>query len=194
MTVDWNIVHAQLDAAKRTIDEMLEPTPDVADRILRERARVLAGARHEETPAPYLELVCFARGEERYGFPLRHAIEVLRIHEIVPIPGVPHSFAGVINFRGEVLAVIDLQGERPDPTRRITDTTRVVVIGGDEAELGIFADAVEGMRSLEERELMPSTAGDLLGVTRDGLCVLDSEAILADERFIVDQSEERGGR
>jgi purine-binding chemotaxis protein CheW len=194
MSPDWDKVHAQLEASARTLREADDPTPAIAERILAERARVLAGATLGEESAPFLELVVFSRGEELYALPIGSAVEVVRPSEIVPVPGVPSSFAGVINFRGEILAVVDLHGDRADAPRHVTDTTRIVVMGNEEAELGLYADSVEGMRALHEAELTPAGGRDLLGVTRDGLSVLNGDALLADERFYVDQADERGGR
>jgi len=74
--------------------------------------------------------------------------------------------------------------------------SRLVVLGGEEAEFGVLADAVSEVVSLRREDLLdplaPATGigGEFLrGVTRDGLIVLDGAALLESPRLVIEQRE-----
>lgn len=46
---------------------------------------------------------------ERYGVPIEHVHEIIRMQEVTRIPRAPAFLEGVINLRGEVISVIDLR-------------------------------------------------------------------------------------
>ncbi len=87
-------------------------------------------------------------GPDRWALPLPCVDEVGRVPGLTRVPGLPAFVAGVANWRGRVLAVLDLRpllGVVPEPLGR---TARVVVVrasGADgEVRVGLLADAVDG--------------------------------------------------
>ena len=172
---------------------------DAAAIILRERARALArpvadAAKEEET----LAIAIFRLGEERYAIEARFVLEVTRPDETTPVPGLPEFFLGVTNRRGEILAVVDLARFLGIDRGAESDRSRLIVLGDAAPEFGIIADEVEEICRIAERALHPPSTGlggarraYVRAVTSDALVVLDGAALLADERFFVDQGEER---
>ena len=112
---------------------------------MEERARRLARPAAEvRGSGDTLEIVVFGLASERYAVENRYVREVVRLADLAPVPGAPEFMAGVTNLRGEILAVVDLRRFFGVPARGITDTSRVVVLGADEAEFGVLAgDGVE---------------------------------------------------
>lgn len=53
--------------------------------------------------------LCFNLGKEEYAIPLLAVKEVIAIPDITPVPRTPKDFLGIINFRGQVISVIDLR-------------------------------------------------------------------------------------
>ncbi len=198
--IDWRDLRRRLAAAAAASEEALRLPADRAKAVMDERARALA-RRPAPAPAPgeTLEVVTFALGAERYGLEARHVLEVLRLADLTPVPGTPDFLAGVTNLRGDILAVVDLRRLLGVAVRGLTDLARVIVVGGDRAELGLLADAAHGVTALRAEELLDppgsvSGAGRdyVRGITREALIVLDGAVLLGDRRLFVDQGEEPG--
>lgn len=51
----------------------------------------------------------FRLGRGRYGLPIGDVREIIRLPEMVELPGAPHSVQGIFNLRGEIHAVINLR-------------------------------------------------------------------------------------
>jgi purine-binding chemotaxis protein CheW len=101
---------------------------------------------------------------------------------------------GVVNVRGQIVAVIDIKEFFNLPTNILTDLNKVIILGGGETRLAILADQVLGVREVDTSALQPSlpTLGGvgaeyLKGITNERLMVLDAHRILSDERIVVDE-------
>jgi purine-binding chemotaxis protein CheW len=196
--IDWKQVHARLARARQATEESVRLSPERARQVMGERARLLARVppRAPEA-AEVLEVVTFALAGERYAVETRHVREVVRFDGLTPVPGAPDFLAGLLNLRGEILAVFDLRRffGVADPGR--TERERVIVLGGDRAEFGVLADAVHEVTPLRVemvREPPASVAGAgrdfLRGVTPGALIVLDGAVLLTDRRLFIEQAEE----
>ena len=126
-------------------------------------------------------------GAGRYGLPLAAVAEVGRPPALTRVPGLPGWVAGLANWRGRVLAVVDLRpllGAEPGPPAR---RNRLVVVLREGVAVGLLADAVEGTAALPAAAAPPAVglaarAAELLrGVTdRHGpVALLDVAAVLA---------------
>jgi purine-binding chemotaxis protein CheW len=196
--IDWKQVHARLARARQATEESVRLSPERAREAMGERARLLARVppRAPEA-AEVLEVVTFALGGERYAVETCHVREVVRFDDLTPVPGGPDFLAGLVNLRGEILAVFDLRRffGVADPGR--TERARVIVLGGERAEFGVLADVVHEVTTLrveEVREPPASVSGAgrdyLRGVTAGALIVLDGAVLLNDRRLFIDQAEE----
>ncbi len=162
---------------------------------MEERARALARVPLEAVSATEgPEAMVFVLGAERYAVETRLVLEILRLVDLTPVPGLPDYVMGVINLRGEVLAVVDLRCFLGLPAAGLTDLSRVLVLGSERAEFGVLADEVSGMARVRAEELRPppTTVGGpgracLRGIAADALIVLDGDALLRDPRLHIDQ-------
>ncbi len=78
--------------------------------MLDERARALARVPPAAPKASeVLEIATFALANEHYGVETRFVREVVRMADFTPLPGAPSFLVGVLNLRGEILALIDLR-------------------------------------------------------------------------------------
>ncbi|MGZ3459124.1 MAG: chemotaxis protein CheW, partial [Archangium sp.] len=166
--------------------------------LLDARARALARPLEQQAQrGPLLELVHFRSGEQDYALETRFVLEVLRAPEqLVPLPGAPELLRGLTLLHGEVLAVVELA----PLFGRAAPTTHgpVLVVGAGRPELGLRADVVEEVLLVSRDTLLPPPA--LLGtrertlvsgIGRDGIIVLEGEALLGEGRLFFDLSEER---
>lgn len=187
--IDWQEVHARLERATAAA----APSPEHNRALLERRARELARAPERPSCAEMLELICFSLAGERYALETRHLREVVRLTEVTPVPGTPDHLTGVVNLRGEVLALFDLRrlfGLADEP---LNARARVLVLGDAHAEFGIVAAEVHELMPLSRAALLepPASLADvgrefLRGVTSEALAVLDGTLLLRDPRFHIE--------
>ena len=99
----------------------------------------------------------FTLGDQRYGIPSDSLLEIIPVVKLRKIPHVPAHVAGLLNYRGTVVPVIDLcQLTDKRPCRRLL-STRIIVSKHrrDDVErpLGLMAERVTETIRLEEEEL-----------------------------------------
>jgi purine-binding chemotaxis protein CheW len=196
--LDWAAAYRRLKRLADATGAAATADPAREAVLLDERARALARPLERHTQAgPLLELVHFRSGEQDYALETRFVLEVLRSPEqLVPLPGAPEVLRGLTLLHGEVLAVVELA----PLFGRAAPTTHgpVLVVGPGRPELGLRADSVEEVLLLARDTLLeaPAALGArertlVSGISRDGIIVLEGEALLGDGRLFFDFSEER---
>jgi purine-binding chemotaxis protein CheW len=169
-----------------------------SERILIERAQGLARPTEPaQTRGATLELLEFGLAKERYALETRHITEVQPLRDLTPLPGTPQFLLGIVNVRGRIVPVIDLKKFFELPEHGLTDLHRVILVRGDDIELGVLADVTRGVIDVPLASLQPSLptltgirAQYLMGVTQERVVVLDFERILSDPAIIVRQESE----
>jgi purine-binding chemotaxis protein CheW len=198
--LDWQRARARLARALAATEESWRLTAAQAQAVLEARARLLAHTAATPTGAAViLEIIAFALGNEQYALETRYVREVVRLTDCTPLPGAPPFLLGVLNLRGDILAVMDLRSFFGIAEQAPTDLSRVLVLGAERAELGLLADAAYEVRSLRADEVLEppgSVAGIgreyLRGVTKEALIILDGTVLLQDRRLYIDQAETTG--
>ncbi|MCC7445775.1 MAG: chemotaxis protein CheW [Anaerolineae bacterium] len=140
-------------------------------------------------------VLTFALGTERYGWPVHRVRAIGRIDHLTPVPTAPAYYPGVLSLRGQVLSVMDLRVYLGLPPLEAVPEFMIVIDGAD-LEIGVLATEVFDVLSIPlDRLTTPSSAGlDLelvIGVTTDGLTILDAEALLRRERARVESEKDR---
>src|ERR1019366_10209043 len=193
-TVDWQDVRARLSRATAALEDAHQLTPENIRLALDTRAEAAARVPPQLLEAgAVMEVVRFDLGDERYAPETTYVREILRIRESTPLPGTPDFLVGITNLRGQILAVLDLRRFFGVPPQSNTERSRVIVLGQDRIEFGIFADGVHEVILLQHNEVREppgSVAGIareyLRGVTADALIVLDGAVLLKDPRLTID--------
>ncbi len=120
----------------------------------------------EELPERTESVLVFRLGGERYAVPARHAREVLRLPRIVPVPALPQTIRGIINLRGEIVAVSDLRPFLGLPVVERTAEERLIVAHAGAVTTALLVEKVEGLRTIAVQEIAPLTEG-LAGFPRE---------------------------
>lgn len=182
------------DAARRRLQQQLAtPVRDDADarRILDERARRLAIPVPSPSHGDSLDVLTFALSSGQYAIEHAFILEVVRLHSMTPVPGAPPCVAGVTNYHGNVLLLIDPRDALGMPSTALNELSRIIVVGERSAEFGLLAERTDDTRAIPQAALKPLPLGSSAdrrlyrGVTVDGLAILDGKALLADPRFAV---------
>ena len=133
------------------------------------------------------EVVVVRLGGSRYALPMSSVAEVGRPPSLTRVPGLPSWLAGVANWRGRVLAIVDLRPLLTASPATLDRRARLVVLNRGGVPVGLLTEGVEGTHLLDDDQVEPSlahlpdTAADLLvGQTTDaqGPCgVVDLDAV-----------------
>lgn len=188
--LDWEALRRRLAAARQATADALTLSPKRVQRLLDERAKSLARAGEEADAGERIELFTFELEGEWYAVETRYVREVCRPPECTPVPGAADFLTGVVNLRGEVLAVVDLARALGLPAGP-QPSAWLIVLGIERAEFGFCCGEVGEVRMLAVDTLHAASgnaaAACLRGVTADALLVLDGAALLADERLVVEE-------
>ena len=129
----------------------------------------------EPSAASLSEVIVVRLGGSRYALPMDCVAEVGRPPTLTRVPSLPNWLAGVVNWRGRVLAVIDLRPLLGAPAVELDRRARLVVLNKDSVPVGLLTEGVEGTLLLDEEAVEPSLAnlsdsasGLLAGQTTDG--------------------------
>lgn len=190
--VDWQSVKQKVDAAFAHIDRETNLPPSEVKRILKGRAKVLARPSMDTEPTESIEVLAFHLGHERYALETYYVREVHPLDNLATLPGVPDFVIGVVNIRGEILSVIDIKRFFGLPEIGITHLNKVIVLEHGSMVFGILADELDGVQSLPISAMDTSRQGPtgidggyIQGITISGLAVLNGQALLTDEKIIV---------
>ena len=133
------------------------------------------------------EAVVVRLGDGRFAAELDSVAEVGRVPSVTRIPGAPGWLAGVANWRGRLLPVLDLRSLLGAPQARLGNAARLLVLTLDGVSAGMVVDSVEGAGVLDAGvEEFPAALADrgsflLSGQvpSADGpIAVLDVHAVL----------------
>lgn len=194
--LDWSAIRARLAATVGSHEGETNQSPEAAAAVLSARALELGQVPLEPPRASQvLELITFSLGGEWFAIETRYVRTVVRQAEITPVPGTPTFLAGVTNWRGEVLAIMNL-GQVWGAARPAGNSIPwVLVLGTERAEFGLVADDVNEVRMLPLAELLAPAGSSgayrewVRGVTAEAMLVLDGAALLSDAKLVVDETE-----
>jgi purine-binding chemotaxis protein CheW len=171
------------------------PAGDTDDitRVLEERARALARSSDEdETSGETIGMVVLAVGDERYGVEVQDVQEIEPLDKITPIPGTPAFWTGVVNLRGSMYPVLDIERYLGLPVSEEVESPKVALVSRGGISVGLLVDEVPEIRPVKVSEIGPpvadgsSKAEVVRGVTPDMLSVLDLEALLSDPALVIE--------
>lgn len=100
-----------------------------------------------------IQLVVFKLGNEEFGVEISQVKEIVRLVPITPVPRSSDFVEGVINLRGQILAVIDLGKRLEIESGSRTDKSRIVVIEFGENTVGMIVDEVVEVLRLSEESI-----------------------------------------
>ncbi|HEY9593003.1 MAG TPA: chemotaxis protein CheW [Spirochaetia bacterium] len=191
--IDWDEIRRRMEATRDALVRGADATPAEKERILRERARVLA--MEEKAPArtvPTIQVLVFLLGQERYAVESRYVREVYPLNELTPLPGIPPFVLGIANVRGSVLAVVDVGRLFELPQKGIGELDRIIVLENGVMEFGVLANSILDVTEIVVEDLqppLPTLSGVreryLRGIARDRTAVLDAPRLLTDKDLVV---------
>ncbi|MCQ6963449.1 chemotaxis protein CheW [Methanolobus chelungpuianus] len=110
----------------------------------------------EKTPNDLLQLVIFNLGTEEFGIDIMKVQEIIRLPDITRIPKSPDYIKGVINLRGKIIVVMDLDKRFGLPSKEITEESRIIVADVDGSIVGMVVDSVSEVIRLMASSVDPT--------------------------------------
>ncbi len=138
----------------------------------------------------YRQFLTFSVVNNEYGVDIMKVMEIRGWSDTTRIPNAPDYMRGVINLRGLVIPIFDLRTRFSQGTTEVTEKHVVVVISVGNRVIGILADAVSDILTVESSNIKeaPSTAETSIDDKYvDGLISMDDKmVILLDVDFLFD--------
>ena len=103
------------------------------------------------------EILCFTLDEQRFAVPLYSVERVLRAQAVTVVPDSPEFICGVIDYHGEVIAVINLRRRfnlQSRPEELLVELNdRFIIAKTLSGKLALIVDEVEGVLIPDEMDL-----------------------------------------
>ncbi len=151
--IDWDEVRQRVVAAGATLAGMDESAPEMVEQVWERRAARLAQVEVEEDKGEQIELVLIRLGREIYALDAMHVFDIRPAERITRVPRVPEWVSGVVNLRGRILSVLDLQRFLGLPHRKLGEDDGLkglylVVVETPAMELALLVDQVLAVQAL----------------------------------------------
>lgn len=156
-----------------------------------------------KTPEKLRQFVVFALGGEEYGVNIQDVREIVKTGEITMVPNAPEFIRGIINLRGKIVVVIDL--EKRFLLQREEEYTgkHIIIAEIGESTYGMMVDEVTEVLRMPEKDIKPAppiitkkiNVDYLMGVgsvEERLLILLDLVKVLSEEELI--ELSETGGK
>lgn len=101
------------------------------------------------------QLVVFSLAHEFYGVDITLVESIIRMEPITVVPHAASFVEGVINMRGEILPVIDLNKRFSLPQGEHSKETRIIIVEVNHLRVGIVVDAVSEVLHVSEDIIEP---------------------------------------
>lgn len=106
------------------------------------------------------QFLSFTLGSEAFAIDIVTVREIIQHGAMTPVPLMPDFVRGVINLRGAVVPVIDLQARFGRGLASPSKKTCIVIVDalrdGERVELGLMVDAVSEVISLDPSHIEPA--------------------------------------
>lgn len=151
----------------------LAPAPDLQDTTAAD-------------PPVSTDAIVVRLGAGRFAVDLASVAEVGRAPAVTRVPGLPAWLAGVANWRGRILPVLDLRSLLGAEAVALDSHGRLIVLTDGAIAVGLVVDAVDGTTSLTDVAPFPTASAPVgshlvsgQSPREDGpLAVLDVSAVM----------------
>jgi len=112
-----------------------------------------------------LQLVVFTIGTEEFGVEIMNVQEIIRMTNITKIPQASGYVKGIINLRGRIIVIINLDVIMGMQSKEMDENTRIIVADIGETVMGFIVDSVSEVIRLPESsvESAPAVIANKIG-------------------------------
>lgn len=127
-----------------------------------------------------IKVIVFQLKDEEYGIPVQQVQSIERMMHITRVPKVAKFVRGVMNLRGVVTPIIDLRKRFGIEEAEYTESTRIIIVGVGELEVGLIVDAANDVIDIPEGaiEPPPEVVGTIEVEYLNGVAKLDKRLLI----------------
>lgn len=119
------------------------------------------------------QLVIFQLNDQEYALPIQETQEIIRMVNITRVPNTRPYVEGIINLRGSIVPVINLNRRLGLDVSEYGEATRIIVVEHARQKVGMIVDNVLEVGQYNHNELEPPAVGGdnvdfLRGVVKKG--------------------------
>lgn len=103
------------------------------------------------------QIVCFLWGKRQMGIPIDQVKETLAIRPLTRVFLTPPFVLGVVNVRGNILAVLDLAQLMGLNNLHFGGESKIVVVEAQGRKWGVLVDSMTGVRESPAEQLTPAS-------------------------------------
>jgi chemotaxis signal transduction protein/DNA-binding NarL/FixJ family response regulator len=140
------------------------------------------------------QMVVFSLSKEKYAIDINYLKRIVWAGAITPVPGVPSDILGIVNLRGDIVAVVDLSQLLGLKTRASTTSKPSLLVTHNKGiDVAFLVDSVDNVIDLPSRSIDPPLitlereyAGFLEGEAKVGealIAILNYERIMASDKM-----------
>ena len=163
--------------------------------LLKARAAVLKKPPVQENETDhYLHGTAFNLFYTTYFIESIYISEIQLLSSITPLPGHSGVFSGITNFRGKIIAVVNLAELLNMHTNAITNQNKIIFLEHDGIEFGILADEIAGNILVNPADLKKDTSsivGDntrlFHGISADKMLIINGAELITDNRLYINE-------
>lgn len=141
-------------------------------------------------------VITFRINDELIGIDIRKIVKITKPLDITPVPNSGEAIIGVMNLRGNIIAIVDPKKMLDLPDNRNNTPQIIIVIDTELGQIGIVVEKIEGVATITEEEVQPTpinaigieneyTKGVIMSVfegdEQDLLVLLDTDKIFSKE-------------
>jgi purine-binding chemotaxis protein CheW len=162
-------------------------------KILEQRAKLLALRKtgsNEQLDFP--KFLRFNIGKEHFALSLLSVREVISLKDITPLPGTPAFIAGIVNYRGEILSIVNFKILMQLTERGLTEMNKIMVMENETMRFGVLVDGVSEVFHYNDQQLSAKPinfngfANDVtLGITQHGVVIIDANRFMNHQSVIL---------
>lgn len=115
--------------------------------------------REQLTNINFRSYLSFLLNDEVFAIDVTKVLEVLHIHKITRVPQAPDFMRGVMNFRGDILPVVDTRLLFKMPAKSDSERTVVIVLdllyNNKKMMIGALGDGVKDVINIDPDKIQP---------------------------------------
>jgi len=148
------------------------------------------------------KFLTFFAQDKLYGLTIANVNGITQMQDITEMPELPHYVKGIINLRGVVIPLVDVNLRFGNPEQEYTDRTCIVTLEVGGNRIGFIVDAVDAVVDIPEENISPppaltgSLSGYVVGVAKTGeggtklVLLLDSNAMVGEVSMVAGEINE----
>lgn len=121
---------------------------------------------HADRPTEPAQYLTFMLAGETFAIGILAIKEIIEYHALTAVPMMPECVRGVINLRGAVVPVMDLQARFGRPSSAVTKRTCIVIVevrsagecGPESQVIGVLVDVVNEVIEIAPQDIEPPPA------------------------------------